>query len=145
MLLGPITAARKDNGGRDHHCDVINNVIFSLYLMLMTSNVRQVYILHGCWPIRSESQHRAWDKVYIYIYISMAYWIASFKDCWALFQYKDHTYRFRYSHYRYKIVLRWFYPYTGTPFTAKVESLYWDNPLMSLLLTWLDLNPSMDK
>ena len=47
MLLGHIAPARKLDG-RDRHCDVINDVPFSLYLTLMTSNVRYVSILHGC-------------------------------------------------------------------------------------------------
>ena len=37
VLLGRIAAARKADGGRDHHCDVINHVPFSLYSTLMTS------------------------------------------------------------------------------------------------------------
>ena len=48
VLLDPIAAARKADGGRDRHCDIISGVPFSSYFTLMTSNVRYVYILHGC-------------------------------------------------------------------------------------------------
>ena len=34
--------------GRNRHCDVINDVPLSLYLTLMTSNVRYGSIFHGC-------------------------------------------------------------------------------------------------
>ena len=47
----------------DCHCDIINDVPFSLYVMLMMSNVKYVSIFHGYLPLRNESQHRAWDKV----------------------------------------------------------------------------------
>ena len=47
-LLARIAAARKVDGGRDRHCGVIADVPFSLYFTLMTSNVKYVYILHGC-------------------------------------------------------------------------------------------------
>ena len=57
----------KESGRRpwsplDRHCDFINDVSFLLYPTLMTSNVKYVFILHGYQPIRSEGQHRAWDK-----------------------------------------------------------------------------------
>ena len=42
-----ISAARKVVGDRDCHCDVINDVPFPLYVVLMTSNVRYVSLLHG--------------------------------------------------------------------------------------------------
>ena len=40
----------KESGrrGRNRHCDVINDVPLSLYLTLMTSNVRYGSIFHGC-------------------------------------------------------------------------------------------------
>ena len=40
----------KDSGrrGRNRHCDVMNDVPLSLYLTLMTSNVRYGSIFHGC-------------------------------------------------------------------------------------------------
>ena len=47
MLFGRIAPAGKVDGGRDRHCDVIDNVPFYLYLTLVTSNVRYVYILYG--------------------------------------------------------------------------------------------------
>ena len=75
MLLDRIAAAREVDGGRDRHCDVISDVPFSLYFMLMTSNVRYVYILHGCKPIRTQNQHRAWDKI---TYIIIIYNITRF-------------------------------------------------------------------
>ena len=71
VLLGRTVAVRKADGGRNRHCDVINDVPLSLYLTLMTSNVRYGSIFHGCQPIRSENQHGAWDK-YIYICTSFA-------------------------------------------------------------------------
>ena len=48
VLLGHIAADRKDDDGRDHHWDIINNALFSYNVTLMTSNMRYVYILHGC-------------------------------------------------------------------------------------------------
>ena len=42
VSLGCIAAAKKVDGGRDPHCDVISDVLFSLYLTLMTSNVKYV-------------------------------------------------------------------------------------------------------
>ena len=62
VLFGGIAAARKVDGGRNCHCDVINNIPFSLYLTLMMSIVRYASIFHGFQPIRSENQHWAWDK-----------------------------------------------------------------------------------
>ena len=62
VLLGSIAAARKVDVGHDRYCDVINGVPFSLYLMLIMSNLQYVSILHGYKPIRSESQHQSWDK-----------------------------------------------------------------------------------
>ena len=41
-------SGRKADGGRNRHCDVINDVPLSLYLTLMTSNVRYGSISHGC-------------------------------------------------------------------------------------------------
>ena len=48
VLLGRTVAVRKKDGGRNRHCDVINDVPLSLYLTLMTSNVRYGSIFHGC-------------------------------------------------------------------------------------------------
>ena len=48
VLLGRTVAVRKATGGRNRHCDVINDVPLSLYLTLMTSNVRYGSIFHGC-------------------------------------------------------------------------------------------------
>ena len=48
VLLGRTVAVRKADGGRNRHCDVINDVPLSLYLTLMTSNVRYGSIFHGC-------------------------------------------------------------------------------------------------
>ena len=62
MLLGRTVAVRKADGGWNRHYDVINDVPLSLYLTLMTWNVRYASIFHGCQPIRSENQHGAWDK-----------------------------------------------------------------------------------
>ena len=39
---------RKADDGRNRNCDVINDVPLSLYLTLMTSNVRYVSIFHSC-------------------------------------------------------------------------------------------------
>ena len=47
-LIGRTVAVRKADGGRNRHCDVINDVPLSLYLTLMTSNVRYGSIFHGC-------------------------------------------------------------------------------------------------
>ena len=41
-------AVRKAEGGRNRHWDIINDVPLSLYLTLMTSNVRYGSIFHGC-------------------------------------------------------------------------------------------------
>ena len=48
VLLGRTVAVRKADGGWNRHCDVINDVPLSLYLTLMTSNVRYGSIFHGC-------------------------------------------------------------------------------------------------
>ena len=40
-------AARKMDGGRDRHCDIISNVPFSFYLMPMMSHIKYVSMLHG--------------------------------------------------------------------------------------------------
>ena len=48
VLLDRIEAVRKEDDSLDRHCDVINDVPFSLYYTLMMSNVRYVYILHSC-------------------------------------------------------------------------------------------------
>ena len=61
--------ARKLDDGRYRHCDVINDVPFSFYLMLITSNVKYVSIPQGCKQIRSENQHQAWDKHKYYMII----------------------------------------------------------------------------
>ena len=47
VLLGRIAAAMKVDGSRDRHCDAINDVPFSIYLTLTTSNVKYESILHG--------------------------------------------------------------------------------------------------
>ena len=41
-------SGKKADGGRNRHCDVINDIPLSLYLTLMTSNVRYGSIFHGC-------------------------------------------------------------------------------------------------
>ena len=78
VLLGRTVAVRKADGGRNRHCDVINDVPLSLYLTLMTSKVRYGSIFHGCYPIRSENQQGAWDN---YLYPNVRYYKIKRKAC----------------------------------------------------------------
>ena len=67
VLLGRIAASGKVDGGRDRHCDVINDALFSLYLILMTSNVKYVSIVNGYY---SQSEARVSTVHGINAYIS---------------------------------------------------------------------------
>ena len=66
VLLDRIAVVRKADGGRDRHCDVINDVPFSLFFTLMTSNVRYVYIY---FTVVSQSEARVSTEHGINIYI----------------------------------------------------------------------------
>ena len=39
-MMNILVASRNKTCGRDRHCDVIDNIPFSLYLVLVTSDVR---------------------------------------------------------------------------------------------------------